>query len=287
LGNDLEIVAKSICKSYNFCFVKFVDKGAFKKTYHVKDSKGQSLALKIFQSIKSIQRTKREIEAMQRCNHTNVAKLLSVDTFNLKSDGYLFLIEEFLSGGTLTKKLESGPLKITEVRRIGKQLIDAVGHIASHNLVHRDIKPDNIMFRADKKTPVLVDFGLVRDLKSTSLTKTWLMHGPGTPLYSAPEQLNNEKDLIDWRTDQFALGILLGITAFGIHPYAGISGDPNETVERLIKRAPINSEFEGKCINFGLTQLLKMVSQWPVGRYRNTYELAKAWAECGIKEEEI
>ena len=279
MGRILELVAKAICEHQSLKFIEFAGEGAFKETYHVEDFKEKSQALKVFRSVKSPQRTEREIQAMLKCDHTNIGKLMSVSTFNFESDTYLFLIEEFFSGGTLTSRLESGTFEIAEVKRIGSQLIDAVEHIAARNFVHRDIKPDNVMFREDKETPVIVDFGLVRDLKNTSLTQTWLMHGPGTPLYSAPEQLNNDKELIE-RTDQFALGILLGIAAFGIHPYSRTNNDPNEVVGNLMTRALINEEFVMKCTSTGLTPLLKMVNQWPIGRYRTTQGLAKAWAEC-------
>lgn len=279
MGKSLELVAKAICKHYGLQYIDFAGEGAFKETYHIKENE-ISRALKIFRSVKSPQRTEREINAMLRCNHSNIGKLINVSTFNYQSNRYLFLIEEYFSGGSLTYRLSSGLLSISEVKKIGVQLIDAVEHIAGHNLVHRDIKPDNIMFGEDKEKPVIVDFGLVRDLSNASLTQTWLMHGPGTPLYAAPEQLNNEKELIDWRTDQFALGILLGITAFGIHPYNGKSSDPNEVVMNIMARAAINQEFIQKCKDIGFIPLVKMVNQWPIGRYRTSQELVKAWSGC-------
>lgn len=279
MGKSLELIAKAICKQYGLQYIDFVGEGAFKETYHIKENEN-SRALKIFRSVKSPQRTEREINAMLRCNHPNIGRLLNVSVFEYQSNTYLFLIEEYLSGGTLSDRLSSGLLSVSEVKKIGIQLIDAVEHIANHNLVHRDIKPDNIMFGKDKDKPVIVDFGLVRDLSNTSLTQTWLMHGPGTPLYAAPEQLNNEKELIDWRTDQFALGISLGISVFGIHPYSGKTGDSNETVMNIINRSPINKEFMQKCQDAGLMPLIKMVNQWPIGRYRTSQELMKAWSIC-------
>jgi hypothetical protein len=71
-------------------------------------------------------------------------------------------------------------------------------------------------------TPALVDFGLVRDLSETSLTASWLPRGPGTPLFASPEQLNNEKALIDWRSDQFSIGVILP-KKFNIDYYAKIA----------------------------------------------------------------
>jgi serine/threonine protein kinase len=153
---------------------------------------------------------------MQRCSHPNIGRLSAIAGFYHDGIEYLLSAEEFLSGGTLTARLRRGLLRMDELRRFGTQLVSAVAHIASHDLVHRDIKPDNILFRIDDITPVIIDFGLVRDLVGTSLTQTWLMRGPGTPLFAPAEQLRNEQTLIDWRSDQFSLGVVIALRCLSI-----------------------------------------------------------------------
>ena len=123
---------------------------------------------------------------MQRCSHPNIGRLSAITGFYHDGVQYLLSGEEFLPGGTLTLRLQRGLLGGPEIRETGGQLVSAIAHIASHDLVHRDIKPDNILFRADGVTPVIVDFGLVRDLVRTSLTQTWFMRGPGTPFFAPP-----------------------------------------------------------------------------------------------------
>src|SRR6266568_1488240 len=167
-------------------------------------------------------------------------------------------------------------MSTANVRELGGKLIGAVAHVASHGLVHRDLKPDNIMFRGDGE-PVIVDFGLVRDLSQSSLTKTWLLQGPGTPYFSAPEQLNNEKQLIDWRTDQFALGLVLGICATAIHAYATASGAPVEAVEAIAARRGPSAAFTKAVTAAGVPVLARMVKPWPVERFRTAEDLAQAW----------
>jgi serine/threonine protein kinase len=206
---QMELAARAICSNRHYDFIEFKGEGTFKETFHVRLENGESAALKVCRPGLASERTDREIDAMVRCTHPNIARLLSVDSFEFQNERYLFLIEEYLSGGTLTERLQTFSfLSRAELLNLGNVLISALSKIASEGLVHRDIKPDNIMFRADGITPVIVDFGIVRDLASSSLTGTWQMRGPGTPYYAAPEQLNNEKQMIDWRTDQFALGIL-------------------------------------------------------------------------------
>lgn len=137
------------------------------------------------------------------------------------------------------------------------------------------IKPDNIMFRGTGVDAVLVDFGLVRDLDASSLTKAFYMRGPGTPLYSAPEQLNNEKSLIDWRTDQFALGVTLCEATLNIHPFD--AGTPNQTIEKLASRSKCNKDIVDKIADLKLHPLIKMIEPYPINRYRTPEQLKGDW----------
>lgn len=277
MSSVLHKVAASICNKLGLYFVGASGEGAFKQTFHVVNKEGLHIALKVYKTSRVSERTQREIEAMLKCDHPNIAKLLMVDIYEYCGKKYLFLLEEFLLGGTLSEKIKREQFSIIEFHSIGKSLISALSHIASHNLVHRDIKPDNIMFRKDGKTPVLVDFGLVRDLSNKSLTQTWLMQGPGSPFYSAPEQLNNQKELIDWRTDQFSLGITFSLCLFGIHPYQREKAEIEDVVIRIAERKGYSGYFESLCINNRLELLLKMVSPWPVDRYRTPILLENAW----------
>lgn len=277
---NLQKMALNICKDYNFNFMGKVGEGSYKETFKVVSEKNEVLALKIFKKGNSVERTSREIDAMIRCNHPNIGKIMYVSEYISCDKKYLFSIEEFLSGGNLQQYIsKNGLLPRKELIRMGKTLIDAIGHIASKNLVHRDIKPENVMFRKDKKTPVIVDFGLVRDLNKKSLTQTWLMQGPGTPYFAAPEQLNNEKNLIDWRTDQFALGVLFSLCYFGIHPYEHPEDGMGDVVNRIASRDSIYEIFIKKAKEEGLAPLIKMVKPWPVQRFRNVKELAYVWNE--------
>jgi len=76
------------------------------------------------------------------------------------------------------------------------------------------------MFRSGSDNPVLVDFGLVRALDDSSITQSWLMMGPGTPYFASPEQLNNDKYLISWLSDQFSLALTTAFALTSRHPFA-------------------------------------------------------------------
>jgi serine/threonine protein kinase len=270
-------VAQAICTAKAIGFQRYVGAGAFKETYEVSIA-GVPYALKVHNAANSPERSTREVQAMVRCAHANIATLNAIDVHVLNSVQYVYSIEEFLPGGTLSERLAAGLMSQAEVQSIGTALIDAVAHIAALDLVHRDLKPDNIMFRADGQV-VVVDFGLVRDLGAQSLTHTHLIQGPGTPLFAPAEQLNNEKSLIDWRSDQFSLGVVLAYCAFGHHPFQA-PGDGNlEIVTRVSARAGIPDGFGLAARSAGLPVLERMVSPWPVQRFRTPSLLASAWRD--------
>lgn len=275
---ELGDIANAYCQANECTLVGPVGKGAFKETYHVETKNGEYRALKVYRPGFSAERTGRETDAMTRCSHGSIGKLLSIGSFEHGGMSHVVSLEEFLDGGTLSSRLEgSRLLTSSDVESLGRLLIDAIEHIASLRLVHRDIKPDNIMFRDSGMTPVIVDFGLVRDLDQHSLTMTWVMRGPGTPLFAPPEQLLNEKALIDWRADQFSLAVLLSFSAFGFHPYAEPGDNILSIVERVASRTGPSLQFITAARSANLESLTKMAAAYPVQRFRLPSQLAAAW----------
>lgn len=274
----LTSVAQEFGRAHSFTDVTFQGKGAFKETFRALTSTKTPVALKILQPAKcDLARSQREIEALQKCDSPLIARLFDSGTFR-SADGtdYYYSVEEYLDGGTLSQRL-SPTLSPNVVREYGRRLTEALSHLKDQNLVHRDIKPENIMFRAGADVPVLVDFGLVRDLSATSLTQTWLPQGPGTPYYAAPEQLNNEKHLIGWRTDQFSLGVVLGISLTGQHPFTRPGMTQPQTVAAVAAREVCSNEFRAAASAAKLELLIKMISPWPVQRYANPTQLLNSF----------
>lgn len=274
-------VAQALCAARGLTLGPEVGAGAFKFTFRVTTSDGSARALKLYRRAGADARTQREVDAITRCSHVGVARFELIDTWSDGGEDFVWSLEEFLSGGTLTDRLKGGPLALGDLRALAIKLVDAVGHVASLGLVHRDLKPDNIMFRTAGGEPVIVDFGLVRDLQQTSLTKTWLDRGPGTPFYASPEQLNNEKSMIDWRSDQFALGVVLGMAGTGRHPFLMSGLTPSQIVDRVASRKPVGDEFRAFTVKANLPQLIQMTSPWPISRFRTPGLLADAWKVGG------
>jgi serine/threonine protein kinase len=108
-------------------FVKRVGEGTFKQTFEVISADNLRVALKLYKATVAGPREQREIDAMLRCSHDNIARLLSVDRYEYEGNLLVTLTEEFLPGGTLTEK---GQIPRGECLRIGRCLIDAVAHIA-------------------------------------------------------------------------------------------------------------------------------------------------------------
>jgi serine/threonine protein kinase len=272
---DLTELASKICFDNGFILIKKVGAGAFKQTFLINDSLGVSYALKIFLENNNSERQAREIDAMKRCSHSHIAKFYHLNECLYDNVTHIWLLEEFIDGGSLAERLQKKePL---DFKKFAVQMISAIEHIYSLDLVHRDIKPDNIMFRVNGDA-VLVDFGLVRDLKQSSLTATWIMGGPGTPLFSSPEQLNNEKALIDWRADQFAIGLVFSLVLFDRHPFQYPSDNLNKAVMRMaLKESP--SEVFKKAIQESNSVFLgKMIEAWPINRFRRPSDLLSALA---------
>lgn len=271
-------VALEICRGLSGTLQGLLGKGAAKHSYLASIPAYGSVALKVLDPTFSAERLAREVEAMRRCNHEHIGRLFQFDHINFRGTVFPYLIEEFLSGGSLQDwTRQNGLLASGSARDMCRKISQAIAHLRDLNLVHRDIKPANILLRAALETPVLTDFGIVRDLSGSALTQSFVGQGPGTPLFAAPEQLRNEKALIDWRTDQFCLGITISISAMGRHPYAQHGDTPVACVSRVSQRQGPRASFAEECVAAGLSALPKMIAPWPVHRFRSAAELLGAW----------
>jgi hypothetical protein len=144
-----------------------------------------------------------------------------VAIYNVESNGKVpFLVMQYVTGRSLQARVdEDGPLGVEEILRIGMQ--SAAGLAAAHRqgLVHRDVKPSNILLEDTVERAVLTDFGLARTLDDASLTHTGIL--AGTPHYMSPEQSTGEA--IDPRSDLFSLGAVLYFMATGHPPFRAAS----------------------------------------------------------------
>ena len=148
----------------------------------------------------------KEAETAAQLNHPNIVPIYSVD----ERDGLVFFVMAFVPGENLGARLHSeGRLPPDEVRRILKETAEALAYAHERGVVHRDIKPDNILLSGDDEGRVMVtDFGIARAVSEGSdsrLTATGM--AIGTPAYMSPEQSMGERE-IDGRADLYALGVV-------------------------------------------------------------------------------
>lgn len=272
---DLSAAAVDLCQKHGFEFYGELGKGAFKSAYLAKNG-STSFALKLAAVTGNHERLMREALALQGCSHPAIATLFQAFPHAYGSMQLWVVCEEYLAGGTLEAKLKFGALQPEAVRSMAATLANVLEHLDEKQLVHRDIKPANIMFREDS-APVLTDFGIVRMLDQPTLTQAFLNMGPGTPAYAAPEQLTNDKALIDWRTDQFDLGIVIAECLLGHHPFL----EPGKTIHDAILSVAAKQEMPAanasrlEILGFGC--LTKALKPWPIARYRRPSEFTASF----------
>jgi len=206
--------------------------GGMGEVYRARDTRlGRDVAIKVlsghFVSSPSLkERFEREARTISQLSHPNICHLYDVGS----QDGTDYLVMECLEGETLGQRLERGPLTLEEVLRYGAQVADALDKAHQQGVIHRDLKPGNIMLT--KSGAKVLDFGLAKQgqakpgSSSSALTamtagKALTVEGTivGTFQYMAPEQIEGAE--ADARTDIFALGCVLYEMATGKRAFAG------------------------------------------------------------------
>ncbi len=158
---------------------------------------------------KSAELFQQEAEAVAILSHPNIIPVYEVG----ETADFLFITMQLVQGNALSQYLQAAKKNpIPSKRRLSlpttlgviKQVVDALGYAHRQNIVHRDIKPGNILIEKHSRRPLLTDFGIVKVLNADSQATT-VVHG--TPLYMAPEQILGTE--VDGRTDIYAAGTML------------------------------------------------------------------------------
>ncbi|MEZ6186540.1 MAG: serine/threonine-protein kinase [Planctomycetota bacterium] len=170
----------------------------------------------------------REAQALARLDgHPNVIRIHDVG----QHDQRVFLVMDLAQPEDLHQRLKAGPLPPADARRLLADLAAGLAHVHALGLMHRDLKPQNVLF-ADDGRPLLSDFGLVRGAARTSLSVTGEILG--TPAYMAPEQAIGEP--VDERTDVYGLGAVLYHVLTGRAPFQGRT--PITVLQQVMTQAP-------------------------------------------------
>jgi eukaryotic-like serine/threonine-protein kinase len=180
---------------------------------------GRRVAVKVFRDETDITtsqaRQQLEIQALARLEHPNIVAVFDAGT----DAGLSFVVMQLIEGVTLAERTRGSALPAAETARVGRAVADALVHVHSVGMVHRDIKPGNILC-ATNGTVFLTDFGIVRLIGRTRLTQHGMI---GTVSYLAPEQVRGED--VGTAADIYALGLVLLECLTGAPEYPGSSAE--------------------------------------------------------------
>jgi serine/threonine protein kinase len=275
---SVEILTKAagqVCRDRGFSLEMPLGRGAFKSAFLIRSGVNPA-ALKIAEMGVAAERLQREVDALRSCEHSSIARIHEAFPFSFDSQQLWVVIEEYLAGGTLEARLQGTRPPPAITRSLGLKLTEALVHLRERSLVHRDIKPANILFRDAGADPVLTDFGIVRMLDAPSLTADFAAIGPGTPAYAAPEQLSNEKHLIDWRTDQFGLALVLCECLLGRHAFQQDGESVRDAIIRVAGKGKLPATAIAQIHAAGFPSLVKALEPWPVNRHRRPTDFIAA-----------
>ena len=196
----------------------------------VDDLSGTDVAVKIVRSPdpEYARRLAQEAQALRRFEHSGLVRLLDTGV----TGDMAYLVMEFVEGSSLAQTLDRGPLSTAATATLGHSLADALAYVHEQGVVHRDVKPANILIGLDASAH-LADFGIARLVDSSTLTLTGTMLGTAT--YMAPEQL--EDHAVGPSADVWSLGIVLLECLTGERVFAGT---PSEVIaRRLVGPVPL------------------------------------------------
>lgn len=220
LGDDYELLS-------------LLGAGGFGRVYRVRDLHlEREVALKVMHPHLTadpavVERFRREAQLAARLNHPNI-----VDIYDIAGrSGLLWYTMELVDGPNVAQKVErDGPLPVDDLLRLLREALSALGHAHQQGLVHRDVKPENLLLERDGRLRI-TDFGLALALRGQGKFGGATSQS-GTPQFASPEQLLGER--VDQRTDLYSLGAVAYFALLGEPPF------PGSTPEQVLARQTAN-----------------------------------------------
>ncbi len=235
---------------------RLIGQGGMGKVYEaVHEIMGRSVAIKVIHSHltedkNNAARFYQEIRALAKLNHPNIVIIFEAGTVNRRH----YFAMEYLSGPSLKDYVDSKRFLLeNEALKIIRATAKALGHAHARNIIHRDVKPENIIFD-ENSVPKLTDFGLVMHYDGDHLTLTQEGMMVGSFYYSSPEQIDGRRD-IDGRSDIYSLGATLYYMLTGHTVYTGNS--PQEILTKHLKGRFQSPKIYNPHISFRTVNLLK------------------------------
>lgn len=228
-----------------------------------------------------VKRFIRECRSMAKLMHPNVVQVYSADSFK----GIHYVAIEYINGKSLQDWYKQlGKMSIGDALHVVLVCADALKHAFEQNIIHRDIKPDNILVTR-KGVVKLADFGLAKVVDEAEMDVTQTGHGLGTPMYMAPEQASNAKT-VDFRSDIYALGITLYQLITGQVPFPG-----DDTLGIIMLKAKgqfASARKHNREIPETLDLIIdKMIARNPQQRFGSYDELIKSLSDLNLAHESL
>jgi serine/threonine protein kinase/tetratricopeptide (TPR) repeat protein len=226
-----------------------------------------------------LKRFRREAEAAASLEHSGIVPIYEVG----EGDGSCYFSMRFVEGGQLDQVMKREPISLRDATELIAKVARTVHYAHEHGILHRDIKPGNILLDA-KSEPLLTDFGLARLVEAES-TVTRTKEVMGTPSYMAPEQAMGNNAAVSSATDVYGLGAVLYQLLTGHPPFAG--GTTYETIKLVLDTEPRQPRVLNPKIDRDLSTIcLKCLEKDPKRRYSSALALAED-LERWLKHEPI
>jgi len=249
--NELEPPAKALNEGQQFGSYEILEAlgiGGMGEVYLARDSRlGRTVALKVLtlEVSRDVRRMKRFRQEAKVASSLNQPNILTVYEFG-EVEGLTFLATEFIEGETLRDHLHENKLKLGEILDIGIQVLAALDAAHEARIVHRDMKPENVMIRRRDHVVKVLDFGLAKVAENKSSRKdeaseaaTAFKTAPGTIVgtinYLSPEQARG--DAVDERTDIWSTGVMMYEMVAGTIPFSGAT--TSHTIVQILEKDPV------------------------------------------------
>jgi len=256
-----------------------IGRGGNARIFLATDSNGQAVALKILhpELLVSVaaDRFLREIKLCSRLNHPHIARLLDSG----EQEWLVYYVMSYAEGPTLRERLDGGQFSIPETLRLAADLLDALDHAHSQGIIHRDVKPANVVMSSEGA--ILLDFGIARAVIASGtdqLTRSGI--AVGTSTYMSPEQITALAD-IDHRSDLYSMGCMLFECLAGQPPFH----HRNEAVVlqlHLTQTAPDVRTLRSDTPAELAAGIAKALAKAPKDRWRSAAEMRDAFAAVAV-----